>query len=77
MLFRPEALLELREDMMLAISSSCRIIVLSHSFLRYRSNVIVKGVSNTIRIGYSITIIMESTVCALEAKFKSFCSFCI
>ena len=78
MLFGPEALLELREDMMLAISSLsvvCRNIVYDYFHLKdslknvyvnilcffcsfsYRGKVIIKGVSNTIGIDYSITII--------------------
>ena len=66
-----------------SLSVGCKNIVLSLSFERclylcifyaflcsfgYRDKVIIKGVSNTIRIGYSITIIKrENTVGILDA----------
>ena len=86
MLFGPETLLELRENKMLVISflsEGCRNIVLLLSFERfsfsYRGKVIIKGVSNIISIGYSITIIKEQyswyTGCYIFQRNKGFHSF--
>ena len=82
-LFWTKALLELREDIILATSSllvGSRNIVLSHSFLRRLCEyfmlllvvlaIEVKGLSNVIGIGHSTTIIMgEHSWCTGSYSF--------
>ena len=72
-MFGREVLLELVDDMVLAISYllvGCRYLIYFLGSFSYRSKVIVKGIRNITGIGYSITVLslsLQSTVGALKA----------